>query len=45
LLSRSLAGFFATRAGDAAGFCSAVSRVARDVSFLKRSRNGIVIAF
>ena len=45
LLSRSLAGFFATRAGEHVGFCSAASGAQRDVSFLKRLRNGIVIAF
>src|SRR5438309_4640484 len=45
LLSRSLAGFFATRTGEHVGFCSATSGAQRDVSFLKRLRNGIVIAF
>jgi hypothetical protein len=46
LLSRSLAGFFATRVGVAGvGGCGwAVTGVKRPESFLKRSRNGIVIA-
>ena len=39
LLSRSLAGFFATRTGEDVGFCSAASGAQRDVSFLKRLRN------
>src|SRR5207253_6848994 len=45
LLSRSLAGFFATRTGGRVGFCSATSGAQRHVSFLKRLSNGIVIAF
>ena len=44
LLSRSLAGFFTTRVGVAGGAGgSAVTEVERPASFLKRSRNGIVI--
>src|SRR5256885_4725276 len=42
LLSRSLAGFFATRAGVAGAAGSTVAVSERPVSFLKKSRNGIV---
>jgi hypothetical protein len=44
LLSRSLAGFFATRVGGAGAGGAAVTDVERPVNFLKRSTNGIVIA-
>src|SRR2546423_1205219 len=45
LLSRSLADFFATRAGVTGATGSSVAAAERPVSLLKRSRNGIVIAF
>jgi len=44
LLSRSPAGFFATRVGEADAGGAAVTDAERPVNFLKRSRNGIVIA-
>ena len=43
LLNRSLAGFLTARAGGGAAAGSLVTGAERPVSFLKRSRNGIVI--
>src|SRR5947207_4751101 len=43
LLNRSPAGFLTTRAGAAAAVGSVITDAERPVSFLKRSRNGIVI--
>jgi len=44
LCKRSLAGFLITRAGTVAGVDSSDVLAMRPVNFLKRSRNGIVIA-